>query len=56
MTIEQAIAVLRGMKIYLCSGNPIWKTELIKESVNMACEALVQADTPQTDCSMERTE
>ena len=51
MTIEQAITVLRGMEKYLCSGNPIWKTELIKESVNMACEALVQADTPQTDYS-----
>ena len=53
MTIEQAIAVLRGMKIYLCSGNPIWRTDLIKEAVNMACEALEQVNAPQTN---ERSE
>ena len=49
MTIEKAIDVLRGMELYLCSGNPIWKTDSIKEAVNMACEALKQTDTPQTD-------
>lgn len=47
MTTEQAITVLRGMETYLCSGNPIWRTDLIKEAVSMACEALEQADTPQ---------
>ena len=49
MTIEKAINVLRGMELYLCSGNPIWKTDPIKEAVNMACEALKQTDTPQTE-------
>ena len=54
MTIEQAITVLRGMEKYLCSGNPIWRTELIKESVNMACEALVQAGTPQAKLHIDK--
>jgi len=49
MTIKQAINVLRGMETYLCSGNPIWRTDLIKETVSMACEALEQADTPQKE-------
>jgi len=49
MTIKQAINVLRGMETYLCSGNPIWRTDLIKETVSMACEALGQANTPQTE-------
>ena len=40
MTNKEAMDTLASIRKYLCSGNPIWNTEIISEAVDMAIDAL----------------
>lgn len=40
MTNKEAIEMIASIGKYLLSGNPIWKTEPVKEATDMAIEAL----------------
>ena len=42
LTNKEAIEMIASMGKYLTDGNPIWKTEPIKEATNMAMSALRQ--------------
>lgn len=35
-----SIDILEQIKLYLCSGNPIWNTEIISEAIDNAINAL----------------
>lgn len=40
MKREEAINVVKGAKLYLTAGNPIWDVKKVDEALNMAIEAL----------------
>lgn len=40
MTQEEAINIIKGAKLYLTTGNPIWDVKKIDEAMLMAIEAL----------------
>ncbi len=51
MTNKEAIEMIASIGKYLSSGNPIWKTEPVKEATDMAIEAL-KANTDGVLCAL----
>ena len=51
MTRSEAIDMLRQICSYLTAGNPVWRTEPIKEACEMAIEALTEKEASVTDGS-----
>lgn len=46
MKREEAINVVKGAKLYLMAGNPIWDVKKVDEALNMAIKAL--SEEPKT--------
>ena len=44
MTRSEAIDMLRQICSYLTAGNPVWRTEPIREACDMAIEALAEKE------------
>ena len=44
MTRSEAIDMLRQICSYLTAGNPVWRSEPIREAIDMAIEALTERE------------
>lgn len=42
VSTTEAIELLFSIKRYMCSGNPIWNTDVVEEAMNMAILALIE--------------
>lgn len=52
MTRSEAIDMLRQICSYLTAGNPVWRTEPIREACEMAIEALTEKEPSAKDINV----